>query len=277
MAEKVKNSAKIAEKNKRFDINCSTQKAQHMKEQTNILYLDIETAPMQGLVDQDNAEMLHLWDEKMAKMTANNGDGQEEQTPEERIQQAGLYAEFGRIVCISFGAYYKSKEDNTMHFCVSSLYGPNEKVLLEKFSAMLIQKKMTINKMCGHNAKEFDIPFIIRRMLILRIPLPEQLQLFDKKPWETPVIDTMEMWKCGAYRYAAQLKLLCAVLGIPTPKDDIDGSEVADVFYKEKNYDRIATYCEKDVVATMQVHRRITGDELLDTSKIVHISSEALM
>lgn len=248
-----------------------------MEEQTNILYLDIETVPMQSLVDQDNPEMTHLWDDKLAKMQAYSGNTDlENQTEEERIHQAGLYAEFGRIVCISFGQYYQAKDDNSMHFAVSSLFGTNEKRLLENFAAMLTKKKMTVSKLCGHNAKEFDIPFIIRRMLILNVPLPYQLQLFDKKPWETPIIDTMEMWKCGAYRYAAQLKLLCAVLGVTTPKDDIDGSEVAGVFYKERNYDRVATYCQKDVVATMQVHRRILGKNVLPEDKITIVQTEAI-
>lgn len=246
-----------------------------MKEDTKILFLDIETVPMQGLVDQNDELMQELWAEKAAKLQSS--EGEEDLTPEEKVHEAGLFAEFGRIACISFGAYYQSKEDGSMRFCVTSMYGPNEKQLLENFATMLNKKKMSISKLCGHNAKEFDIPYIVRRMLILEIPLPNILQIFDKKPWETPVIDTMEMWKCGAYRYAAKLKLLCGVLGIPSPKDDIDGSEVAGVFYKEKDYDRIATYCEKDVVATMQVHRRITGDKILPENMITHIKSEAAM
>ncbi|MBQ4035463.1 MAG: 3'-5' exonuclease [Paludibacteraceae bacterium] len=245
---------------------------------SNILFLDIETVPMQALVDQNDEDMCHLWEEKLAKMTAAaQGDDTSEQSEEERIQQAGLYAEFGRIVCISFGAYYPDKNDGSQRFCVSSFFGSDEKRIVESFSNMLVQKKLTIDKLCGHNAKEFDIPFIVRRMLILGVPVPELLKIYDKKPWETPVIDTMEMWKCGAYRYAAQLKLLCQVLGIPSPKDDIDGSEVAGVFYKEKNYDRIATYCQKDVIATMQVHRRITGQKLIEKERITEIPHEALL
>lgn len=245
---------------------------------SNILFLDIETVPMQALVEQSDKEMCHLWEEKMAKIAAlSAGEATDDQTPEERIQQAGLYAEFGRIVCISFGAYYPDKNDGRQRFCVSSFFGEDEEKILESFSSMLIQKKMTIDKLCGHNAKEFDIPYIVRRMLILGVPVPDLLKIYDKKPWDMPVIDTMEMWKCGAYRYSAQLKLLCQVLGIPSPKDDIDGSEVAGVFYKEKNYDRIATYCQKDVIATMQVHRRITGQTTIGTDLITEIPHEALL
>lgn len=245
---------------------------------SNILFLDIETAPMQVLVDQSDADMCHLWEEKLAKMAAlSSGETTDDQTPEEHIQQAGLYAEFGRIVCISFGAYYPDKNDGSQRFCVSSFFGTNEKKILESFSNMLVQRKMTIEKLCGHNAKEFDIPYIVRRMLILGVQVPDLLKIFDKKPWEMPIVDTMEMWKCGAYRYAAQLKLLCQVLGIPSPKDDIDGSEVAGVFYKEQNYDRIATYCQKDVIATMQVHRRITGQSIMDNNLITEIPHEALL
>ncbi len=244
---------------------------------SNILFLDIETAPMQSLVDQSDETMCHLWEEKLAKTAAGTDESAADQSPEERIQQAGLYAEFGRIVCISFGAYYPDKEDGSQRFCVSSFFGTDERRIVESFSNMLTQKKLTINKLCGHNAKEFDIPFIVRRMLILGVTVPDLLKIYDKKPWDMPIVDTMEMWKCGAYRYPAQLKLLCQVLGVPSPKDDIDGSEVAGVFYKEKNYDRIATYCQKDVVATMQVHRRITGQKLLETTRITEIPHEALL
>ena len=149
--------------------------------------------------------------------------------------------------------------------------------MLAGFANMLTQRRLEFGTLCGHNAKEFDIPFMARRMVINRIPLPEQLKIYDKKPWEIPVIDTMEMWKFGAYRYATQLKLLCEVLGIPSPKDDIDGSEVASVYYKEKDLDRIASYCEKDVIATMQIHRRLTGEDILDPSKIEHVKTEPCM
>lgn len=269
LAEKRKISAILADTFENIVIYCKKKTMEQ-----NILFLDIETAPMQGLVDGNDETMQHLWNEKIEKALANTDT---EMSEEERVQQAGLYAEFGRIVCISFGMYYSDRSTGDERFCVTSLYGESEKQILENFAAMLTKKKMTVNKMCGHNAKEFDIPYIIRRMLILGIPLPSILQIADKKPWETPIIDTMEIWKCGAYRYAAQLKLLCAVFGIPTPKDDIDGSEVAGVFYKEKNYDRIATYCEKDVVATMQVYRKLNGQKLFDTEKITHLESKALV
>lgn len=242
-----------------------------------VLYLDIETAPQTGLMK--NEVLKDLWDEKMTKMRETDPDKYPESMSEEDYaQEAGLYAEFGQIVCISFGTFYTSKTTKELRFCVTSVYGSNEKELLQNFASMLTKKselkEPKIKYFCGHNAKEFDIPYIIRRMLIHKISLPAVLQILDKKPWESPIIDTMELWKCGSYKYATKLKVLCAVFGIPTPKDDIDGSEVARVFHQEKNYRRIQTYCEKDVIATMQVHLNLLGERSLDPSKITHAPQE---
>ena len=125
--------------------------------------------------------------------------------------------------------------------------------------------------MCGHNVKEFDFPFIARRMLIHGIKIPDKLNLMGKKPWEVPHLDTLELWKFGDYKHFTSLKLLTKVLGVPSPKDDIDGSEVAKVFYKDKDIDRIATYCEKDVIAVAQVFLRFRREELLIDDEIIHV------
>lgn len=248
-----------------------------MDYQKDILYLDIETAPMEGLVKGNDETFGHLWEEKVEKMKKYAPqDYPDDMSEEDKVQTAGLYAEFGRVVCISFGAFYESKDTHETRFCVSSIYGTDEKQMLQQFANLLDKNKLTYRKLCGHNAKDFDIPYLIRRMLIYQIKLPQILQLTDKKPWETPIVDTMELWKCGATRYSAQLKLLCAVFGIPTPKDDIDGSEVANVFYHEKDYKRISVYCEKDVVATMQVHLHLLGYNSLPENSIVHVGTNPI-
>ena len=125
--------------------------------------------------------------------------------------------------------------------------------------------------LCAHNGKEFDFPYIARRMIINNIELPYKLNLFGKKPWEVPHLDTLELWKFGDYKTYTSLKLLTNVLGIPSPKTDIDGSEVYGVYYNEKNIDRIITYCEKDTIAVAQILLRLRGDELLHDSDIIHI------
>jgi DNA polymerase elongation subunit (family B) len=123
--------------------------------------------------------------------------------------------------------------------------------------------------LCGHNAKEFDFPYISRRMIIHGIALPPQLDLFGKKPWEVPHIDTMELWKFGDYKSFTPLNLLAYILGIPSPKDDIDGSQVGNVYWQEKNLERIVTYCQKDVVTVMQILLRLKNESLLQTEEVI--------
>jgi hypothetical protein len=155
---------------------------------------------------------------------------------------------------------------------LTSFFGDNEHTLLTDFKELLdthFVKKS--NVLCAHNGKEFDFPFIARRMIVHQIELPEKLNLFGKKPWEVPHLDTLELWKFGDYKHYTSLKLLTAILGIPSPKDDIDGSEVAQVYYREKNIERIVAYCEKDTIAVAQVLLRFNNQEILKDSDIVSI------
>lgn len=219
-----------------------------------ILFLDIETVPQVASLTEFPEEMQHLWNDKATSLRERNAEKYQELSSEEFFfQNAGIYSEFGRIICISVGYFY-TKEGRLL-FRKKSFASDCEKTLLEEFSAVL-QKFMKSAEyaICGHNIKEFDIPFICRRMLINRLPLPKCLQISGKKPWETPFIDTMELWRFGDYKNYTSLKLLTAVFGIPTPKDDIDGSQVAEVYYKENNLQRIAHYCEKDVLATARLY-----------------------
>ena len=130
---------------------------------------------------------------------------------------------------------------------------------------------LTQHVLCGHNAKEFDIPFIARRMIINQIAIPNKLNLFGKKPWEIPHLDTLELWKFGDYKHFTSLKLLTKILGIPSSKGDIDGSQVGHVYYVEKDIDRIVTYCEKDVIAVAQVFLRLRREDLLVEDEIMHV------
>jgi 3'-5' exonuclease len=222
----------------------------------NILFIDIETVPQNESFNELDPEMQHLWEKKSAYLK------KEDQTPEDTYEKAGIYAEFGKIVCISAGGIVLKNGERW--FKVKSYYGDDEKTLLEEFGSMLT--KYTDNKnnnICGHNAKEFDFPWIARRMLIHGIPLPSVLDVAGKKPWEVKFIDTLELWKFGDYKSFTSLALLTKIFGIPTPKDDIDGSQVASVYYKEKDLERIAVYCEKDVFATAQVFLRFKGEPLI--------------
>lgn len=226
-----------------------------------ILFFDIETAPVVHHYTDLNPEMQHLWEEKcekqISKMPERFQDG-----PEASWQQAAIYAEYGRIVCISVGVCYMKERE--WHLRTKSFCGEDEKAIIAGFFDLLQHVMVTpYHTLCGHNIKEFDVPYVCRRALINGLSLPDCLQIAGKKPWEIHFIDTMELWKFGDYKSYTSLKTLTALFGIPTPKDDIDGSQVASVYYDEHNINRISTYCQKDVVATTQVFLRLNNEPLI--------------
>lgn len=229
----------------------------------HILFLDIETVPeFEHWNELDNDAKL-LWEAKTQYQR------KDEFTAEDFYDRAGIWAEFGKIVCISVG-YFVMKGD-VRQFRTTSFHGAEVKILKDFKSLLETHFNRPHHLLCAHNGKEFDFPFIARRMLIHRIDLPFKLNLFGKKPWEVPHLDTLELWKFGDYKHYTSLKLLTKVLGIPSPKDDIDGSQVRDVFYKEKDIDRIVTYCEKDTVAVAQIFLRLRNGELLDDSEVLSV------
>lgn len=225
-----------------------------------ILFLDIETVPL-----FESFELVpEIEQTYFAEKTAYQR--KEDQTPEEFYEKAGIWAEFGKIICISVG--YFTPQQNPRDFRLKSFYG-EEVDLLKEFKSLIGTYFSTpYHLLCGHNAKEFDFPYIARRMLILGIELPKPLELFNKKPWEVPHLDTLHLWRFGDYKHYTSLKLMAYVLGIPSPKDDIDGSQVAGVYYKEKNLDRIVQYCEKDVITVAQVILKLRNEPLLTEKEI---------
>ena len=229
----------------------------------NILFLDIETVPEEENFNILDDEMKQLWEQKTLYQR------KEEFTPEEFYDHAGIWAEFGKIVCISVG-YFANKGD-VRNFRVTSFFGEEKKILIDFSSLLDTHFDQAQHVLCGHNAKEFDIPFLARRMIINQVAIPNKLNLFGKKPWEIPHLDTLELWKFGDYKHFTSLKLLTKILGIPSPKGDIDGSQVAHVFYVEKDIDRIVIYCEKDVIAVAQIFLRLRREELLIEDEISHV------
>lgn len=230
----------------------------------NVLFLDIETVP-------ETENYLDLSEEKQELFALKTQyQRKEEFTPEEFYHRAGIWAEFGKIICISVGFFSSFNKEKT--FRVKSYYGDDEHKLLIEFKELLDKHFSSAHHLlCAHNGKEFDFPYIARRMIIHRIELPKTLNLFGKKPWEIPHLDTMELWKFGDYKHYTSLKLMTHILGIPSPKDDIDGSQVAAVYYQEKDLERIATYCEKDTIAVVQLLLRLYNLDLLKDSEIVKV------
>jgi 3'-5' exonuclease len=229
----------------------------------NILFLDIETVPEVQHFSELNIIKQELWELK------SKYQRKDEFTAEEFYERSGIWAEFGKIICISVG-YFSFKGD-IRTFRTTSFHG-DEITLLKDFKNLLISHfSQAKHLLCAHNGKEFDFPYIARRMIINNIELPYKLNLFGKEPWEVPHLDTLDLWKFGDYKNYTSLKLLTNVLGIPSPKDDIDGSEVYRVYYEENEIGRIITYCEKDTIAVAQIFLRLRGDDLLHDNEIIHL------
>lgn len=218
----------------------------------NLIFLDIETVPQTSSFEELPEEMKKLWEKKSSFFRS------EDQTSSEAYQRAGIYAEFGKIVCISAGLVYS--DEGRKKIRLKSFAGKDEHQLLSDFALLL--KTLSAKKsysLCAHNGKEFDFPYIARRMLINGIELPSLLDTAGKKPWEVLHVDTMELWKFGDFKNYTSLDLLANVFGIPSPKNDIDGSMVAEVYYEQNDLPRIINYCEKDVITIIQLIHKFKG------------------
>lgn len=223
-----------------------------------ILFFDIETVPLTYEFKDLEERAQGLWDRKTRFLQERDN-----LSPDELYEKAGIYAEFGKVVCISMGFVLQKGGETQIR--VKSIANENEKILLQEYIDLLNSYYNSPDFLfCAHNGKEFDIPFLCRRILINGLKLPFILNVSGKKPWEIKHLDTMELWKFGDFKNYTSLDLLTYIFNIPTPKDDMDGSQVAKVFYEEKNLDRIIHYCEKDVIATIQLFRKYQGDSIID-------------
>jgi 3'-5' exonuclease len=231
----------------------------------DVLFLDIETVPQASTSTRLDPAMQAFWDKKSRLFRTPD------QSPEEAYERAGIYAEFGKIICISVGFI---REKDPFSFRLKSFYGDDENALLTQFSGML-SKFARPNRealLCAHNGKEFDFPYIARRMIINKLIIPEILDHAGKKPWEVKLIDTMDLWKFGDYKNYTSLDLLTSILGIPSPKEDIDGSMVAKVYYEDKDLARIVRYCEKDVLAIARILLRFMNLPGIDDDRIESVT-----
>jgi hypothetical protein len=231
----------------------------------DVLFLDIETVPGSPSYEILDPVFQTLWEKKSRQFRT------QEQTATEVYERAGIYSEFGKIICISVGVI---KDKNPYGFRLKSFYGDDEKVLLTEFSDMLYKFCRTNREalLCAHNGKEFDYPYIARRMIINGLIIPEILDNAGKKPWEIKLLDTMDLWKFGDYKNYTSLDLLTSILGIPSPKDDIDGSMVASIYYGDKDLKRIVNYCEKDVLAIGQVLLKFMNMPMISKDNIESVT-----
>lgn len=225
---------------------------------SHILFLDIETVPQFSDYHSLPKDWKELWDTKSASLLKYH----EEENTETIYHRAGIYAEFGKIICISCG--FIQGGGVSKKIILKSFFGENEKTILTDFCQMLNKWIHGEQKyLCAHNGKEFDFPYLCRRLVINQIPLPSILNIAGKKPWEVNHFDTLELWKFGDYKNYTSLNLLAHSLGIATPKDDIDGSMVWSVYWNDKNMNRIVTYCQKDVITVAQILLRLQGEALI--------------
>ncbi|MDR2337882.1 MAG: 3'-5' exonuclease [Deltaproteobacteria bacterium] len=241
----------------------------------NILFFDIETVPCCSNFSELSPEMQKFWELKAEWLATDAEDN-----AEKIYERAGIYAEFGKVVCISAGCF--KQQDSELNLFLKSFYGDDEKLILQEFKQTLEKffgadlkspekNWQNLKTLCGHNIKEFDVPYLARRMLINGISLPAVLDISGKKPWETQFLDTLELWKFGDRKNYTSLNLLTHLFNIPSSKDDIDGSQVASVYYNEKNLERIAEYCEKDVVAVVRLFQKLCSESLVEEENIIRV------
>lgn len=223
-----------------------------------ILFLDIETAPQYPAYSDVPESFKKLWDLKAKRLLADK------EPPADVYKSAGIYAEFGKVVCITVGMF------SGKTFRLKAFYGDDEKTILSEFSALLDKQFNTDRHfLCAHNGKEFDFPFLARRILLNGLKIPRLLDNAGKKPWEVRHLDTMELWKFGDYKSYTSLNLLAEIFGIPSPKGDMDGSMMYKVYWEDKDWDRIVKYNHRDVLTVAQVFLKFKGEKLIEEQDVV--------
>jgi uncharacterized protein YprB with RNaseH-like and TPR domain len=236
--------------------------ALHHIDREKILFLDIETAPQHPNYEVIPDPHKKLWDGKAKYLVSDKEDGR--RTFSDVYKQAGIYAEFGKAVCITVGMFVGKT------FRLKSFSGDDEKVMLKEFCDLLNKHYNTEEHfLCAHNGKEFDFPFLARRILLNGMRIPKILDNAGKKPWEVKHLDTMELWKFGDYKSYTSLNLLAEIFGIPSPKGDMDGSMMYKVYWEDKDWERIIKYNQKDVLTVAQVYLRFKGENLIDEANVV--------
>jgi len=230
----------------------------------NLICIDIETVPQQADFKNVPENLREMYLSKAARLREEG-----ESDSEQYFNHAAIFAEFGKVICISVGIFVKEKKNEPLKFRIKSFAGDDEKSILKDFAQLLNKYyKADKYKFCGHNIKEFDVPYLCRRLLIHQLPLPKILDLSGKKPYEVNFADTMQLWRFGDYKHFTSLKLLAAILNIDSPKEDIEGKDVGSVYWHEKNLKRIVEYCQRDVLTVAQIILRFKNLPLLSKENI---------
>lgn len=229
----------------------------HYTDLSRILFIDIETVPESANFEDIDDKKQFLWRKKVKSSNwyKNNYEDESESIAQSFCDKAGIYAEFSKVICISLG-YFVMKGNDIGFLKVKSFYSNKESDVLLSISNVLSEhyNNPDNDHLCGHNIKEFDVPFLCRRLLINRLPLPKLIDVAGAKPWQTAqLIDTLQLWKFGDYKNYTSLDLIASALGLPSPKTEMNGSEVRDEYYENHDLDKIVRYCEQDVFTTARV------------------------
>lgn len=235
---------------------------------SDMLFFDVETVSVERNFEALDEEGRQLWAHKTSYLQAQQG-----LEPAALYERAAIYAEFGKVVCISAGFLHGAGEQ--LQLRLKSFYGTDEAGLLREFASVVEQWGKRHAYLCGHNIREFDLPFLCRRMLVNQIPLPPLMDVSGAKPWEVRHLDTLQYWKFGDYKHYSSLRLLAWLFGIPGPKTDMDGSKVGQVYYEQGDVQRIARYCELDVITVVRLMQAMRGVPVLSDAQIVsHLSND---
>lgn len=230
-----------------------------------LLFVDIETVSQYRSIEELPSRLVPMWEKKVQYYLDKEGYSLDESYAD----KAAIFAEFGKVVSIGLG--YFNSQDGVLTFRVMALQGKDEEVLLKEFLDVISKFDQETLVMCGHNIKEFDLPYICRRLLVNQVAIPYALDVSGKKPWEVNFIDTMHMWRFGDYKHYTSLETLAAIFNVPTSKGDIDGSQVGKVYYEDDDLNKITDYCKRDVVVTAQVYLKLKGLPILSDNQIVYI------
>lgn len=244
-----------------------------MKSMQHILFLDVETVSQTPRLDELKEHGKHLWKQKIGYLARRDDREWGDQEYEASYQdKAAIYAEFGKIIVISAGVI--STSNDTPCLRIKSFYGDDEKQILQSFIDILNKNfhDHNLHILCGHNIREFDIPYLCRRMAVHGLSLPNLFCIAGKKPWEIKyVCDTLELWKFGDHKNYTSLDLLAYTLGIPSPKENMDGSQVGKTYWHEDGLEKIRQYCERDVLTVAQVYLRLNNMPLLTEEQVQQV------
>ncbi len=230
----------------------------------NILFLDIETVSGQESYTDLSKRMSQAWDHKSRLIDATRDPAQL------YFERAGIYAEFGKVIAIGAGFFFTDHHSKELKFRVKCITGSDEKEVLTEFIELITQKFGNRKLLfCAHNGKEFDYPYLCRRILLNGLDLPKPLLLSGKKSWQVDHLDTLELWKFGDHKHYSSLELLCCIFDIPGSKEDMNGSQVNFIYYHDQDLPRIARYCTEDVLATAQLYLKLHNKPLIKKEHII--------